>query len=112
MVYKYGEFSAEQISTIKKKIQKSIFFLLLCVDKKTRDDCGNIDVPSAFIDLMYKIAGLNDILMYPSELVTVQSLLQSALNEYTSSHFRFKVYRKLLLDAGAEIMNVKEWSDD
>jgi hypothetical protein len=112
MVYKYGDFTEKQICNIKKNIQKSIFFLLLCVDRKTRDDYENIDVPSAFRDLMYRIAGMNEILLCPPELVMVESLLQRALNEYLSPRFRFKVYRKLLLDAGVEVMNIKECPDD
>lgn len=107
MVYKYGEFTDSQFLLAKENIRKAIFFLLLCVDRKTCDEYKGVNVPLAFDDLLYKIAGMNDILYNPPELVLVESLLQSALNEYLSPTFKYKTYRKLILDAGAEIMKVE-----
>ena len=46
--------------------------------------------------------------MEPPELVETMSLLESAWSEYMSDDFNFRVYRKLILDAGSEIMRVKE----
>lgn len=108
MKHKYGDFVPSQISSTKKKIQKSIFFLLLCVDPKTKDQYSGIDVDDAFRDILYKISGLNEILFHPAELVTVISLLEAALVEYNKIDFRFPVYRKLILDAGAEVLKIGE----
>ena len=45
-------------------------------------------------------------LSYPTELVTVMSLLEAARMEYFSENFNFKIYRKLILDSGVEIMKI------
>ena len=108
MKTKYGEYSSAQISSIKTSIRKSIFFLLLYVDPATKSEYPNINVGDAFRSLQYRINGFNRILMEPPELVETMSLLESAWNEYISDNFNFKVYRKLILDAGSEIMRVKE----
>lgn len=108
MKTKYGSFSKNQISETKKYIRKSIFFLLLYVDPKTKDSYKNIDVDTAFLNLLYKLDGLNSILLEPPELVIVMSLLEFAWKEYNSNDFDFNIYRKLILDAGAEIMCVKD----
>ena len=57
---------------------------------------------------MLRIGGMNDLLMNPPELVTVLSLLQAALTEYNNPEFNFKTYRKLILDAGAEVDRLGE----
>lgn len=105
---KYGSYSPTQIHEVKLSIQKSIFFLLLYVDPKTRDEYPDIDIVGAFRNLQYKINGLNSILLEPPELVQTMALLESALNEYKSDDFQWTQYRKLILDAGSEIMKVKE----
>lgn len=105
---KYGSYSSTQIHSTKLSIRKSIFFLLLYVDADTRDRYPNINVEDAFHSLQYRLDGLNRILLEPPELVQTMSLLEAALAEYLSDDFQWSKYRKLVLDAGAEIMNVKE----
>lgn len=105
---KYGSYSFAQISSLKSSIRKSIFFLLLYVDPETSGSYPDIDVVEAFHNLQYKLNGLNSILLNRPELVETMSLLESALMEYQSEQFDFKKYRKLILDAGSEIMRVKE----
>ena len=46
--------------------------------------------------------------MNQPELVTVLSLLQAAMTEYNNPEFDFQTYRKLILDAGAEVEKLKE----
>lgn len=104
---KYGCYSSTQISSIKKSIQKSIFYLLLYVDPQTRDQYPDIDVNKAFQSLQFRINGLNSILLEPPELVATMGYLESA-QQIWNSDFNFITYRKLILDAGAEIMKVKE----
>ena len=108
MKHLYGDFSPTQIREVKKSIRGSIFFLLLCVDPKTASEYPNIDVNQCFDGLMQKLGGLNSLLLCPPELVISMSLLQSALDTYNNPDFNFRTYRKLILDAGAEIQKIKE----
>ena len=107
MKTKYGDFSPAQIASIKHSLQKSIFFLLLYVDPKTRDEYPNIDVNEAFRNVQLQLNGLNSILLEPPELVKTMSYIESALQIYDGD-FDFFAYRKLILDAGAEVMKIKE----
>ena len=108
MTYKhlYGEFSYSQIMQTKKNLRSSIFFLLLCVDSKTSYQYKDIDVNKCFEGLLLKINGLNKLLYEPPEIVTTMCLLQSAMEEYNNPEFNFKLYRKLILDAGSEINKI------
>lgn len=108
MNYKYGEFSSNQISEIKEYIRKRIFFLLLIVDPKTKDEYRNVNVCEAFDCELRKIGGLNSILFEPPELVRVLSLLEAALIEWNNPQFEWQKYRKLILDAGNEVLKIKE----
>ena len=109
---KYGNISSAQVSSIKASIRKSIFFLLLYVDPETCREYPDIDVAEAFRSIQYKLNGLNSILLEPPEIVDVMSLLESAYLEYVNDDFDFRRYRKLILDAGARIMCVKEGDSD
>lgn len=108
MIYKYGEFSQNQIYVTKESIKKSIFFLLLLADPKNEGKYPNVDVLKAFNNLLHKIGGMNSIFNEPPELVSVISLLEAALIEWTSSEFRWQEYRKLILDALNEVEKIKE----
>lgn len=105
---KYGNYADEQMYAIKKYFQKSIFFLLLYVDPETKDSYCNINITEAFTDLQNKLCGFNELLDYPAELIIVMSLLERALMLYQSGEIEtnFKLYRKLILDAGAEMMKI------
>lgn len=104
----YGEFSENQIAQTKKSLRGSIFFLLLCVDPKTSWEYPDVNVNQCFNGLLLKIGGLNELLLKQPEVVTTMSLLQAALMEYNNPDFNFGVYRKLILDAGAEISKLRE----
>ena len=108
MKYKYGEYTDDQIKKTKESIRKQIFFLLLIVDPKTKQDYKNIDVNEAFDGFLSKLGGLNLLLGEPVELVEVMSLLQSAWAEYNDPQFSYNKYRKLVLSAGSEILKIKE----
>lgn len=108
MKTKYGSYSPTQICSTKQSIRKSIFFLLLYVDPKTKEEYSGIDVAEAIRSLQYKLNGLGSILFESPEIVETMALLESALKEYESECFNFKRYRKLILDAGSEIMRLEE----
>lgn len=105
--YKYGEFSEKQLSDATYDLRKHIYFLLLLVDKNTKEQYEGIDVDQAFGDLFRKLSGMNELLSYPKELVTVNALLEAAIMEYHNPKFQWGVYRKLILDAGNEVIKVK-----
>ena len=108
MKHKYGTFSHEQIAFVKKDLRKSIFFLLLCVDPNTKDEFQSVDIHAAFHGLLYRIGGLNSVLNEPVELVDVISLLEAAQMRLAVEPFDFQVYRKLILDAGAKVLDLQE----
>lgn len=106
--YKYGDFSDNQVKDTKEYMRKQIFFLLLYVDEKTKDNYKKVNVTDAFENILTWFGGLNSLLDYPQELVRVMSLLEAAKEHYTCEDFDFAKYRKLVLDAGAEVMKIKE----
>ena len=52
--------------------------------------------------------GFNKILLEPPEVLIVLNILERAQSLYNSEDFNFSRYRKLILDAGSRIMEVKE----
>lgn len=108
MEHKYGEFSENQIHEVKDSLRGKIYFLLLIVDPKTCGEYSSINVNKAFENIMFRIGGLNSLLNEPVEIVTVLSLIESAYKLYNSSSFSFEVYRKLILDAGSEVLKIRE----
>lgn len=110
---KYGTYSESQLSATKQYIRKQIFYLLLYVDPKTSNEYTNVDVIKAFNGLQYKLGGLNSLLFEPPALVTVMSLLEAALMELQSQdEFDFSKYRKLVLDAGNEVVKIDDSTVD
>lgn len=108
MKHKYGTFSQNQMVLIKQELRKSIFFLLLCVDPKTKQDFPEVNVDDAFKGILYKLGGLNSVLYEPVELVEIISLIEAAHMQLIDNNFDFKVYRKLILDAGAKVLSLQE----
>lgn len=108
MQHKYGEFSKNQISLTKQRLRREVFFLLLCVDPKTKDEYQDVDVNAAIRGLLYKLGGLNSVLFEPPALVLAISLLEEAMSQYNKTNFDFMAYRKLILDAGAQILKIEE----
>ena len=109
MTYKYGDFSSNQIANTKEYIRKRIFFLMLLAEpNQPENKYSNIDINDAFDGELRKLGGLNSILFEPPELVRVISLLEAALIEYNSENFDWLKYRKLVLDAGNEVLKIKE----
>ena len=109
--FKYGEFAELQIHEIKEILRKRIFFLLLVAeDIEAKEKFPEVDLMQANTTLLWRISGLNELLGEPTELVTVLSLLEEAKTTIKPD-FDFVKYRKLILDAGAEIMKIADTSD-
>ena len=107
--HKYGEFADMQISEAKEYIRKRIFFLLLVAeDLETREKFPDVDLSQAHESVMWRVSGLNELLLEPPCLVHALSLLEEAKNNLIKDEFDFKKYRKLILDAGAEISKIAE----
>lgn len=107
--HKYGEFTDMQISEIKEILRHRIFFLLLVAEdeaKNNKVEYPHIDLMKANTSLLWRISGLNELLGNPIELVTVLSLLEEANNIIDNQNFDFEKYRKLILDAGAEVIKI------
>ena len=106
--HKYGKFTDMQISEIKEILRKRIFFLLLVAeDLEAKNKFPEVDLEQANTTLLWRISGLNELLGEPIELVTVLSLLEEAKNTIKPD-FDFAKYRKLILDAGAEVMKIAD----
>ena len=106
--HKYGKFTDMQISEIKEILRKRIFFLLLVAeDLEAKNKFPEVDLEQANTTLLWRISGLNELLGAPIELVTVLSLLEEAKNTIKPD-FDFAKYRKLILDAGAEVMKIAD----
>ena len=103
MLNKYGYFDDEQIEKYKVILHKELFWLLLYKDPKIKEDYSYVDFEKYFVGLMKKISGLNELLFYPIEIVTIMSLLEAALIESRKETFDYKIYRKLILDAHSQI---------
>lgn len=113
MKHKYGEFSKKQIAEMKERIRKRIFFLLVLADPEKNEEHKNVDICVSFRSVMTFLGGLNSLLHYPVEIVTILSLLEAALielkqNEFNILDFRHSTYRKLILDAVNEVSSIKE----
>lgn len=113
MIYKYGNFTQNQISEIKSLIHKKIFFLLLTLDPEEELHYKKVDANKTFDNLLQLIGGLNSVLGCPVEIVEVVALLEAAKIEYNSPtyyeiDFRHSPCRKLILDAGAKTKLIKE----
>ena len=104
----YGHFDDLQIEEYKEKLHKEMFWLLLYKDPKTKDEFKNVDFEKYFINLMKKIDGLNTLLFYPVEIVSILCLLQAAFNETKTEPFDYLSYRKLILDAHSLVDKLPE----
>lgn len=108
----YGHFDDKQFETYKEQLHRELFWLLLYKDPKTKDDFHNVNLESYVTNLQKKIDGLNEILDYPVEIISIMSLIQAALIESRKNDFNYKSYRKLVLDAHSLIDKINYLGDD
>lgn len=88
MIIKYGDAPDKQIHSNEADLVNQIYRLLLA------KEMDNPNLNYMFSTLLFRLSGLNAILLYPPELITVLSLLESAKTEKD-----FKLYRKAILDS-------------
>jgi hypothetical protein len=103
----YGNYNDEQFEQYKIQLHKEMFWLLLYKDPNTQNKYKDIDFEKYFVNLMKKIDGLNEILLYPIEIISIMSLLQAALIETRKENFDYKAYRKLILDAHSLVDEIR-----
>lgn len=104
----YGSFDKDQFERFKTKLHKELFWLLLYKDPKTKEQYQNVNFEKYFDGLMRKINGLNELLFYPVEIVSIMSLLQAAFQETREEPFNYPIYRKLILDAHSLVDKIDE----
>lgn len=114
MQYRYGNFPKKQISNVKTQIHKEMFYLLLYKDPKTSQNFSEVNFPKYYENFMRKLNGFNRLLNYPTEIVSIMSLLEAAYIETEKDDFDYRIYRKLVLDAHALVdrINEKEAGND
>lgn len=95
----YGDFTVAQLNEYRDRLHKKMFWLLLYKDPKTCNDFVDVDYDRYFEILMKELNGLSDILLHPTGLVEMLSILQAAYNETQNSEFNYMTYRKFVLDA-------------
>ncbi len=93
MKNKYGEFQDEQFARYRKKLHGLIHWLLIYAEENN----GMLD--HYFDKVQLKLNGLNELLLYPPQLVEIMSLVEAARIEWNKESYRHEVYRKLVLDA-------------
>lgn len=103
---KYSSITAEQAGMLIERLRKKIYFLLIILDPKTKENFRHIKVEEAFDNVMCELNGANEIFMHPFEIITTMTCLEAAFVEYKKPDFDFSIYRKLLLEAGSKIKEV------
>ena len=96
---KYGQFNEEQLDNYKKKLHSKIHWLLIYKDPATAKEYEDVDFYQYFDYVMKEINGLNELLLYPDEIVELMSILEAAWLESLQLNYSFAKYRKLILDA-------------
>lgn len=89
---KYGKFTDNQFVEFKKRLHSIIHWLLIY------EDTSSPILESYFDVVQNKLAGLNSLLNFPSQIVEMMSLVESAKIEYQDKFHNHKKYRKIILD--------------
>ena len=104
MKHLYGEFTENQISQTALKMHNDIHKLLRYKDIKVteKDFLSDSDFDVFFVNTLIRFSGLNNLLLEPVDMVSLLSVLQSALTESRKKDFNFgsKGYARCAADAG------------
>lgn len=104
MIYKHkydGYFTKEQVDNEKKELHKLMYWLLVYKDPNTNDKFKHVNIDLCVKNIVNRLQGFSSLLDNPNELVTIMTMLESALLETKKETFDFKNYRKIVLDAHA-----------
>lgn len=112
MEYKYGTLSSVDLASTTEYMRKQIYFLLLITDPNTQSQYSNINVNDAFDNVLTNFAGVCNAFFHPRILVNIIGALESALMDYKSTVYTPETFknskcRKLILDAGNEVLRLK-----
>lgn len=105
METKYGTITKEQFEDHKKQLHAMIHWLLVYREK------GYEDLDSYFSSVLFRINGLNSVLNYPPNMLTLMATLESARLENLNPNFDHKKYRKAILDAHAIVDKISEYEE-
>ncbi len=100
MQYKYGIYPNEQFDDYKQRIHSWIHWLLIYAERQ--DPTLNM----YFEKLQYKLDGLNELINYPTQLIEIMNLVESAKIEYNKENYSHRIYRKIILDIHELIDNI------
>ena len=103
METKYGTITQEQFEEHKKQLHAMIHWLLVYKEK----DYADLD--NYFSSVLFRINGLNSVLNYPPNMLTLMATLESARLENQNPNFDHKKYRKAILDAHAIVDQIGEY---
>lgn len=92
MKYKYGEYPDSQFESYKKRLHSKIHWLLIYAEE------DNSHLNDYFEKLQNILDGLNELLNYPTQLIEIMNLIESAKIEFNKENYSHKVYRKIILD--------------
>lgn len=91
--HRYGTFQSDQFAEYSNKTLHSMIHFLLIYAEQNKDLLNNY-----FQIVQYKLNGLNELLEYPSVMVEMMALVESAKLEFHSPDYSHTRYRKLVLD--------------
>lgn len=113
MKYLYGDFSDAQIDCAAARMHKEVHRLLTYKDNRitVKQFKSDEDYLIYFNNLLFRFGGLNKILGEPPQMVLLMSTLQSAYDEAQSKNFRYKIFRKAILDCHGYIKSMFEEVD-
>ncbi len=108
MNYSYGSFTDEQIQVNERLMHAEVHKLLLYKDKNINQKIfdSEHDFYCYFNNLLYRFAGLNELLFCPVQMVGLMATLQSAYDMVCGDSFNYCEYRRLILDAHTYIKDI------
>ena len=110
MQYIYGSFTDKQITEAVRAMHNDIHKLLLYKDKRVEETIFEDD--EAFLiffeNVLFKFGGTKTLFNNNGTMVSLMSTLQAAYDEVQSSTFRYKTFRRAILDCHGYIKSMFE----
>ena len=100
--YKYGEYPSCQIHDYKKKLHALVHWCLIYKEENDQ----NLD--NYFTIVQCKLDGYNELMQYPTHMVEIMNLVESARLESQKDDYSHKIYRSLILDIHSLIDQLPE----